>query len=99
TNQERCDMRNNIVYVTAPGNTLALIDDTGALTLTHNWFKTGWVYAFFGFTGSVADDGTSVVGSVPGFVDEAAQDFHLVPSSACINTGTVLNPAVLPTHS
>src|SRR6185503_15289607 len=36
TNEEHCDARNNIVYVTAAGNTLALIDDTGALSVSHN---------------------------------------------------------------
>ena len=31
TNDERADVRNNIFYVTAAGNTLSLVDATGVL--------------------------------------------------------------------
>src|ERR1051325_5677779 len=34
TNEETCDFRNNIAYVTAAGNTLSLLDDTGVLNMT-----------------------------------------------------------------
>src|SRR5207245_3371648 len=34
TNEEACDFRNNIAYVTAVGNTLALLDDTGVLNMS-----------------------------------------------------------------
>src|SRR5262245_53014367 len=47
TNSERCDCRNNIVYTSAAaGSSLGLVDDTGVVDLTHNWFKPGWVRAF-----------------------------------------------------
>ena len=99
TNDEQCDARNNIVYVAAAaGNTLSIIDDTGVASLSHNWFKPGWVPAFFAYSGSVIDDGTSVLGSSPGFANETGQDYNLAGGSACINAGTALNTAVLPTH-
>jgi hypothetical protein len=99
TNEERCDARNNIFYVTAAGNTLSLLDATGMLDLTHNWFKPGWVVSFSSFSGAVLDDGTSVQGSAPGFIGEAAQDYHLASTSACVNTGAALKQNVLPDNN
>jgi hypothetical protein len=96
TNEERADARNNIVYVTASGTTLSLVDESGVLELSHNWFKPGRVATFGTLAGTVADDGTSIVGSAPGFRDEAAQDFRLAQTSPAVNMGTTLNAAVLP---
>jgi hypothetical protein len=98
TNDERADVRNNIVYVTAAGTTLSLLDESGILSLSHNWFKPGIVATFGALAGSVADDGTSLVGGSPGFSDEARQDFRLAPTSANVNQGAALNAAVLPAH-
>ncbi len=99
TNEETCDARNNIFYITNTGNNLSLIDDTGILNLSHNWFKPGWVISFGTPTGTVNNDGTSVQGSSPGFVNEATQDFRLATNSAAINTGTSLNSSVLPANN
>lgn len=98
TNQENCDARNNIFYVTATGDRLALLDDTGVLSISHNWFKPNWRISHGTATGTINNDGTSVQGSSPGFANEVGQDFRLISSSANINAGTSLNPAVLPTH-
>ena len=98
TNEETCDFRNNIAYVTAAGNTLSLLDDTGTLNMSHNWFKPGYVNSFSAMTGTVNNDGTSVLGSAPGFVDEAGQDYNLAASSSCINAGTSLHPSVFPSN-
>jgi hypothetical protein len=99
TNDESCDFRNNIAYVTAAGNKLALVDSSGVLSMTHNWFKPGRVNTHGSLSGSINDDGTSVVGSAPGFSNEAAQDFSLMTSSACRNAGATLDPAVVPSHN
>ncbi len=96
TNDERADARNNIFYVTAAGTTLSLVDSNGRLELSHNWFKPGWVSTFGTLTGTITDDGTAVVGSSPGFVNEAAQDFRLADDSANVNAGTAQAGAVLP---
>lgn len=98
TNEERCDARNNIFYVSAAGNTLSLVDADGVLDLSHNWFKPGWVTTFGSLTGIINNDGTSVQSSAPGFVNEAAQNYYLGAGSVCINTGGALNTNVLPTH-
>lgn len=98
TNDERCDARNNIFYVSAAGSTLSLLDTDGALDLSHNWLKPGWVISFGNFQGTINDDGTSVQTSSPDFVNEAAQNYYLAAGSVCINAGGALNPAVLPAH-
>jgi hypothetical protein len=88
TNDERADARNNIFYVTAAGNTLSLVDSSGRLQLSHNWFKPGRVNTFGTLTGTITDDGTSVVGESPGFAAEATQDFRLAEGSANVDAGT-----------
>ncbi len=96
TNEERADVRNNLFYVTAAGGTLSLLDETGVLDLSHNWFKPGRVATFGTLAGVINDDGTSVVGSAPGFRGEATQDFGLATASPNVNAGTVLAPDPLP---
>jgi hypothetical protein len=98
TDEERADARNNIFYVTAAGTTLSLVDQDGVLDLSHNWFKPGRVVTFGTMSATINDDGTSVVGNSPGFVDEVAQDFALAMMSPNVNAGTLLAPDVLPDH-
>jgi hypothetical protein len=92
TNEETCDCRNNIVYVTAPGNRLALLDSSGILYLHNNWLNTGWKTSHSGLTGVIYNEGGMVTGENPGFADAIAQDYHLIGSSACVDTGTSLLP-------
>jgi Putative Ig domain len=99
SNEETCDARNNIFYNTAAGSSLAMIDDTGALSISHNWMKSGWRTSHGAPTGTLNNDGTSVLGTSPGFANEAGQDFELLSTSGAINAGTTLNAAVLPTDN
>ena len=96
TNEEHCDARNNILYVTTSGNGLAMLDSDGILDLRRNWAKPGWRSSFGTLGGTINDDGTFVTGSSPGFVNEAGQDFSLQASSQCVDTAVALHPAVLP---
>jgi hypothetical protein len=98
TNEETCDFRNNLAYVSAAGNTLALVDQSGILNLSHNWFKPGRVTTFGTLSGIINDDGTSVTDSSPGFTDEAGQDYRLAAGSSAINAGTTLHPAAASVH-
>jgi hypothetical protein len=98
TDAERADARNNVFNVTAAGNTLSLVDQDGVLDLSHNWFKPGRVVTFGTNSATINDDGTSIVGSSPGFREEPAQDFRLATTSANVNAGTLLAAAVLPDH-
>ena len=98
TNDESIDARNNIAYVTAAGSNLKVLDNYGRLTLTQNWFKTGWTpFVVSRPKGTITNNGT-MDGPSPGFVDEVGQDYHLSTSSPAIDDGTALNPAVLPAH-
>jgi hypothetical protein len=98
TNEEHCDCRNNIAYVTASGNRLAMVDSAGVLDLSHNWFKTGWVASHGGLTGTLNNDGTTVQGAAPGFVDGAAQEYRLRSDSPCIGAGAPLHAGALPAN-
>ncbi len=100
TNDEHADARNNIFYPAAhTGPNLSLLDDTGILNLTHNWFKAGYVGGFAGVSGMITDDGTSVLGNTPGFISEASQDFRLTQTADAVNEGTVLASGALPVLS
>jgi hypothetical protein len=99
SNDEHCDARNNIFFVTAAGNTVSLVDADGVLDLSHNWFKPGWVATFGTLTGQIHDDGTAVTGSSPGFRDVAGQDFRLAAGSACIDRGMAPAAGALPANA
>lgn len=95
------DARNNIFFTTQPGSNLAMLAETGSLTLANNWAKMGWVNSHEGggFTGSVSGGSSMITGSTPGFVDAANQNFKLQQTSAAVNAGTALHNDVLPTHN
>lgn len=99
TNEETCDARNNIFYNTASGTNMALVDSTGNLTISHNWFKPNFRNTHGTLSGTITNNGTSVTGTSPNFVDEAAQNYRLAANSAAINAGTNLLADVLPTHN
>ena len=96
TNDETADARNNILYVTASGAKLAMMNADGHLTLRNNWTKPGWVDSHGSLTGTIDDDGSGVEGTEPGFVDEAGQDYHLTTDAEARDAGTTLLPEVLP---
>ncbi len=96
TNEEQCDARNNILFNTAAGTSLALLAESGILTVANNWAKTGWRNSHEGaFDGSVAGGTTMLTGSTPGFADPTTQDFRLLITSGAINAGTTLHSDVL----
>jgi hypothetical protein len=92
TNEETSDCRNNIIYVTAPGSRLALLDSSGVLRLSNNWLKTGWRESHSGLTGTIYNEGGTITGDGPGFADVPSQDYHLIDASSCVNAGALLHP-------
>jgi parallel beta-helix repeat protein len=94
TNEQTADVRNNIIYVTAPGYRLALSNSAGTLRYGGNLFKPGFAASHSGLTGVVTDLGGNVAASSPGFVDEAGQEFHLLENSPGRNTAGTLPAAV-----
>ncbi len=100
TNDETCDFRNNIAYTAAAaGNHLAFTNADGTVNLSHNWMKPGARNSFSTVTGTINNDGTTVTGTSPAFVDEAGADYHLAGTSACVNAAAALPAAVLPTNA
>lgn len=98
TEDESADARNNILYVSAAGDRLAMLNAAGTLDLSHNWSKPGWRDSHSGLTGIINDDGTHITGTDPGFVDELAQDYTLIVGAKTIDAGTTLLPQVLPAN-
>jgi len=90
TGDESADVRDNVLFVTATGNRLALLDQAGTLVATRNWIKSGWVASHSG-PAAVTDLG-QVAGADPGFVNQAAGDFHLVAGSPCVDQAVALDP-------
>lgn len=93
TNGESADARNNILFNTAAGTSMAMLAEAGTLNMANNWLKTGWrnSHEGTGFTGSVTGGSTTITGTSPGFVDAANQDFRLQAGSTAINAGNATN--------
>jgi len=94
TNDESCDFRNNIVYVTTAPNYLALLDQNGTLTLNTNLIYPGYVQSLQDPFNGIVYDSNSIT-SNPDFVSIALQDFYLNSSSPAISKGIPLNPTAL----
>jgi hypothetical protein len=92
---ESADVRDNLVFVTATGSHLALLDQTGTLDATRNWMKSGWAASFSG--GTINDHG-QITGTSPGFGNQAGNDFTLVAGSACLDTAAALSAACVPNY-
>lgn len=96
TNGETCDSRNNIVWTSATGHHLALLNQAGVLHLGNNWLKSGWVASHSGLTGTIHDEGGNIEGEEPGFKAAGQNDFHPTQQSPCVDAGVGLNPNAYP---
>ena len=86
--EESCDLRNNIIYATAPGKKLAISNGVGTILMRHNWVKAGWVHTHESGSGKIHDMSSNITGMRPGFENLNGQRFRLRRSSACIDRGT-----------
>jgi hypothetical protein len=97
TANETVDARNNIFYLSTDGY-LYVLNQYGTVNLNRNWLKEGWGQVFEASEGVVNGGATSVVGSSPGFVNAATQDFELSTDSPCIDAGGPLATVIYPNH-
>lgn len=101
TNEETAQVFNNIIYPTATGDQLALLDSSGQLVLRHNWLKAGWLDSHGILTGTIDDDGSTILGSetvLPGFVEFNQNDYHLTAMSLARNAGLPLDATLQLNH-
>lgn len=89
---------NNVVYNTAAGSNMALLDNTGVVNLENNWLPDNWVVSHSAMGGTINDPGNNLTGSDPMFNDFSEQDFTPVAGSALINAGTGIPLDLLPEH-
>lgn len=80
-------MINNIIWTQADGRYLALTNSAGVINMRNNWLKQGWVNSHSGLTGQINDDGATLTGDDPGFIDIETMELHLNSSSPCIDAG------------
>jgi|GEM_PF-1878018 len=91
---QTADVKNNIFY-RAGDAPLTMVNDNGidrpagTVLLSHNWFSDGWVGEMEGAS-IVKDDGTTLSGADPGFVDLAEKEFRLATNSPCPDKGIAL---------
>jgi hypothetical protein len=95
---ESADVRNNLIFVSASGNRLGIVDNDGTVQLRSNWIKSGWRVSHSNSSATVSVKDTTIEGNSPGFADLNTQDFNLVTGSACIDKGIVLADTCLKAH-
>jgi len=98
TNDETADVRNNVIYVTASGSSLGIVDQTGTANLYNNWLKTGWVESHSGTSADVNSISGNIGGTSPGFTNLTSQDYSPAAGSALINAAGGLNSVTTANH-
>ncbi len=83
TDSQSADVRGNILYVTAPGDHFAILDESGTARLSGNWIKEDWRDSHDAENGRVISIDDQWTGESPGFVDPDRGDFSLTPDSPC----------------
>ena len=87
----------NVVYVSAPGDRLALVDADGDLRYGGNWWKATPVASHSGATGTLTDAGGNLAGADPLFLDPVHQEYGLQVGSPCLDLDVPL-PAATTAH-
>lgn len=97
TDSETANCFNNIIYVTATGSNLAMLEVYGVMNLQNNWIKDGWVSSHEEFSGTLNNLGNNISGTSPGFVSVPSQNYSLLQESECIDKGKIV-PAGYPVN-
>ncbi|MFK8013515.1 MAG: hypothetical protein AB8B80_15865 [Marinicellaceae bacterium] len=99
TNDETAHVFNNIIYNTANGSNMALIDGNGSLNLNNNWLKSNYQECHCSPDGSINDNGGNMTGNSPVFSNFKSQDFRLLNNSEALDLSTPITQQNLPNHS
>lgn len=89
---------NNVIYNTAAGANMALMNDAGSLSIENNWMPESWVDSHSVMSGNIDDLGNNLNGSDPQFADFDIQDFTLAEGSPLIDSGMDIPIELLPEH-
>ena len=89
---------NNVIYNTANGSNMALMNDEGTLNITNNWLPTGWVDGHGGITGTINDQGNNLTGADPMFSDFNNQNFRPLDDSPLVNAAMNIPAIHQPDH-
>ena len=98
TNDETAHVFNNIIYNTANGNNMALIEGSGTLNLNNNWLKSNYQDCHCNPDGLINDNGGNIEGNNPLFINFNNQDFSLMNNSPVIDLATTITQQNLPNH-
>src|SRR5690606_23055579 len=90
TNEESAVMAGNILYTTAPGAQLAILDESGLVRLSENWIKRGWAVSHESRCEGRVNAIGNLEGDEPGFADFNNNDFRPAHGSPCIDAGQTL---------
>lgn len=99
TNDETADVRNNVIYTSATGTSLGILDESGRVNLYHNWLKTGWRKSHSGTAADVQSVSGNITGADPGFKDQVTFDFSPDINSPLIRAAGPLAAATSPIHT
>jgi hypothetical protein len=98
SNDESAKIFNNIIFLTASGSTLAILDGSGVAELSFNLLPDGWRNCH-GILSGTLDAHDNVISGDPGFADYPGGDYTLTPASPARDAGTAIPAALLPDHA
>ena len=88
--QQRAECRGNIVSTSAAARSLGILGGDGVVTLRDNWLGSGWRESLSEGSGRVIVAARGPEGDGPGFMDVAAGDYWLAPTSPCAGIASPL---------
>ncbi|MCB0429663.1 MAG: right-handed parallel beta-helix repeat-containing protein [Flavobacteriales bacterium] len=91
TNDESADIRNNVIYATAGGTKLALVDSDGKADLRNNWLNSNWRVSHSNSSANVNDISGNLTGADPVFTDLNNHVFQPDTNSPLIGKAGALN--------
>lgn len=99
SNDEIAHLFNNVIYNEINGSNMAMISGSGTLNMNHNWLKPDWQDCFCTPDGIINDNGNSITGDNPMFVDFESQYFKPEIGSPLIDVGDDIPTDLLAEHN